>query len=164
MKRLRLFIVLGIALLSGGQSLYSQKANKEQEQAKVKEMLDSGRFTIQVNRALPMSGRAVNLTSLYSIELKNDTVISHLPYFGRAYSIPYGGGDGLHFSVPVTDYSISYNKKNRAQINFNARNSEDNYAFSIQVFPNGTATVNVTPVNRQSITYQGELIPDEKGD
>jgi len=41
------------------------------------------------------------LTSPYSVEIRNDSIISHLPYYGRAYSIPYGGGDSSFFSFLV---------------------------------------------------------------
>ena len=96
MKNVRLFWLLGIVLLLAGQSLYAQskKEKREQKANEVKELIDSKRFTIDVNRAIPMGGRSLNLTSPYSLEMRGDSVISYLPYFGRAYSAPYGGGDG----------------------------------------------------------------------
>ena len=54
-------------------------------------MIENGRFTIEVDRALPMGGRTVHLTTPYSLEMRGDSAISYLPYFGRAYSLPYGG-------------------------------------------------------------------------
>lgn len=167
MKRLSLVLIMGIALCVGGQSLFagntdSRKSKKEQKKEEVKERLDSGNYTIDVDRALPMSGRSVNLTSLYTLEIKGDSVISYLPYFGRAYSVPYGGGDGLHFKTAITDYSIVYDKKRTARIQFKARTDEDNFSFNVQVFSNGTASINVTPVNRQSIGFHGELNTEKK--
>ena len=96
MKNVRLFFLIGIVLMIGGQSLYSQnkKERKEQKAKEIKEMIEGGRFTIEVDRALPMGGRSVNLTTPYSLEMRGDSAISYLPYFGRAYSLPYGGGDG----------------------------------------------------------------------
>ena len=84
---------MGIVLFLGGQSLYSQtkKERKEQKAKEIKEMIDEQRFTIDVDRALPMGGRTVNLTTPYSFEMRGDSAISYLPYFGRAYSLPYGG-------------------------------------------------------------------------
>lgn len=164
MKTFRLLFFMGIVLLVGGQSLFSQtkKEKREQKEKEVKELIDEKRFTIDVNRALPVGGRSVNLTSPYSFEMRGDSAVSYLPYFGRAYSVPYGGGDGMRFEKSVTDYSSSYNKKGIAQIKFVTRTDEDTYRFNIQVFPNGSATINVTPTNRQSITYQGELAPKKK--
>lgn len=168
MKRLSLVLMMGIALCVGGQSLFAavsykkEKKEKKEQQQLVKDILFSGNFTIDVDRAIPMSGRSVNLTSPYSLELRNDSAFSHLPYFGRAYSVPYGGGEGMIFDEAITDYSISYNKKGTADIQFKARTDEDNYTFHVQVFSNGSASIRVTPVNRQSISYQGELDLEKK--
>lgn len=161
MKISRFFMMTGIALLLCGQSLFSQEVKQDKAQ-QVKELIDSGNFVIEVNRAFPMSGRSVNLTSLYTIELKGDSVQSHLPYYGRAYSIPYGGGDGLRFDKQITEYQVSYDKKSTATINFNSRSEDDNFKFSLKVYPNASATVFVQPTNRQSISYHGDLILEKK--
>lgn len=159
MKCIRLFVMIGIVFLMGGQSLFSQtKAEKREQKAKeVKAMVESRRFVISIERALPMGGRSINLTSPYSLEMRGDSAVSYLPYFGRAYSLPYGGGDGLRFEKPVTDYRISFNKKGIANIQFATRTDDDTFRFCVEVYPNGSATISVTPTNRQSISYQGEL-------
>lgn len=164
MTKFRLILVLGITLLVEGQSLFAQskKEKREQKEMQVKEMLESGRFIIDINRAVPMSGRAVNLTSPYSLELRGDSVLSYLPYFGRAYSAPYGGGKGLNFTETVSEYDLSYDKKEAVRIKFRTRTDEDNYAFNIQVFPNGSSTISVTPVNKQGITFYGEVTPKKE--
>lgn len=160
MKRLQGVCMLGIGLLLGGQSLYAQtKAErKEAKEKAVKEEIDSGRFRIQVNRALPARGGAVNLTTLYSLELRGDSILSYLPYYGRAYSLPYGGGEGMNFEALVSDYELSYDKKKTARIEFKTRTKEDHYTFQLRIFPGGSATIDVTPVNKQGIQYQGDLI------
>ena len=164
MRNIRLFFFVGIVLFFGGQSLYSQnkKERKEQKAKEIKEMIENGRFTIEVDRALPMGGRTVHLTTPYSLEMRGDSAISYLPYFGRAYSLPYGGGDGMRFEESITDYQCSFNKKGTAQIQFRTRSDDDTFAFSVQVFSNGSATINVTPVNKQNITFYGELAPKKK--
>ena len=164
MKNVRLFFLIGIVLMIGGQSLYSQnkKERKEQKAKEIKEMIENGRFTIEVDRALPMGGRTVNLTTPYSLEMRGDSAISYLPYFGRAYSLPYGGGDGMRFEESITDYQSTFDKKGTARIKFVARTKEDTFRFDMQVFSNGSAIISVTPTNRQNITYQGELAPKKE--
>lgn len=161
MKRFQWVCLLGIGLLLGGQSLAAQtkKEKKEAKEKAVKEQIDSGRYRIQVNRALPFQGGAVNLTTLYALELRGDSVISYLPYFGRAYSLPYGGGEGMNFETVVSDYHVSYDKKKAARIQFKTRTKEEQYTFRLRIFPGGSATIDVTPVNKQSIRYQGDLTP-----
>ncbi|MBC8603675.1 DUF4251 domain-containing protein [Parabacteroides acidifaciens] len=164
MKNIRLLFFMGIVLFLGGQSLYSQtkKERKEQKAKEIKEMIDEQRFTIDVDRALPMGGRTVNLTTPYYFEMRGDSAISYLPYFGRAYSLPYGGGDGLRFEESITDYQSTFEKKGTARIKFVTRTKEDTFRFDVQVFSNGSAIISVTPTNRQSITYQGEVAPKKK--
>lgn len=164
MSKLRLVLLLGVALLFGGQSLFAQskKEKKEQKELEVKEMIEGGRFAIDVNRAVPMSGRAINLNSSYSLELNGDSVVSFLPYYGKAYSVPYGGGNSMDFKTTFSEYDLSYNKKGTATMKFRARTDDDTYAFTIEVFSNGSSTIRVTPVNKQGIIYYGELAPKKK--
>lgn len=61
----------------------------------------------------PMKGRSRALTSDYSIEIRNDSVFSYLPYFGVAYNVPYGGGKGLIFNAPITGYRKESLKKEK---------------------------------------------------
>ena len=129
----------------------------------MKELIVSENYKIDVNTAMPMRGRSIPLTSLYSLEIRNDSVISYLPYYGRAYSIPYGGGDGLNFKAVLKEYSMEMDKKGNAVIEFIARNPEDRYEYRVKVFPNGSASIDVNMQNRQSISFQGELyIKEEK--
>ena len=141
MRNIRLFFFVGIVLFFGGQSLYSQskKEREEQKAKEIKEMIENGRFTIEVDRALPMGGRTVHLTTPYSLEMRGDSAISYLPYFGRAYSLPYGGGDGMRFEESITDYQSTFDKKGTARIKFVARTKEDTFRFDVQVFSNGSA-------------------------
>ena len=115
-----------------------------------------------MNRALPARGRSVMLTSPYSVEIRNDSIISHLPYYGRAYPIPYGGGEGLNFKAPLTDYKLDWDKKGTAKIKFTARSTEDKFDFDIDIFSNGSSTIFVNMQNRQSINFQGEVDMTEK--
>ena len=93
----------------------------------------------------------------YSLEIRNDSVYSYLPYFGVAYNVPYGGGKGLNFSAPLSEYTSTYSKKGNAKITLKVRNEEDNYLYNITIYPNGSSNIQVTPTNRQSISFSGEM-------
>ena len=165
MKMKKQILMLLLALLVGLPTLSAQskKEKKEQKKEAVKELIVSENYKIDVNTAMPMRGRSIPLTSLYSLEIRNDSVISYLPYYGRAYSIPYGGGDGLNFKTILKEYNVEMDKKGNAVIKFVARNPEDRYEFRAKVFPNGSASIDVNMQNRQSISFQGELdIKEEK--
>lgn len=154
-------MVLVVVLFAGGQPFFAQsetkKIAKEKQSNYVKNMVDSKRYTIDVNRMIPMSGPTKALSSSYSLEIKGDSVVSYLPYMGEAYSVPYGGGKGLNFEAPITDYSINFDKKGTAKIKFKARTNEDNFSFYVQIYDNGSSSINITPINRQSISFHGKL-------
>lgn len=65
MRLTRLVGFLGIVLFCAGQSLFAQskQERKEQKEKVVREIVDSGCIKIDVDRAVPMAGRSVNLTS-----------------------------------------------------------------------------------------------------
>lgn len=161
MKFFRFLMVLAVVLLAGGQPSFAQSsAKKEKEKGEkqlIKNLIESGRYKLEIDEAVPSGGATKHLSTDYLLELRGDSVISHLPYFGRAYSVPYGGGDGLNFTAITTDYKLSFNKKGMAKITFKAKTNEDTFSFTIKIFDNGSATVSVTSINRQSIVYRGEM-------
>ena len=85
MKMKKQILMLLLALLVGLPTLSAQskKEKKEQKKEAVKELIVSENYKIDVNTAMPMRGRSIPLTSLYSLEIRNDSVISYLPYYGR---------------------------------------------------------------------------------
>lgn len=155
MKANKLFI-LAVLLICGSMTpvmAQTKKEKKQQTEQAVREAIDAKKYKIDVNRVMPMKGGSKHLTSDYSLEIRNDSIYSYLPYFGVAYTIPYGGGKGLNFNAPLSEYS----KKGNARITLKVRNEEDNYIYNITIFPNGTSSIQVTPTNRQSISFSGEM-------
>lgn len=160
MKTKKQILVLLLAMLVGVPTLWAQSKKEKQEQKKeaVKQEIVSENYKIDVNTAMPMRGRNISLSSPYSLEIRNDSVISQLPYYGRAYSIPYDGGKGLNFSAPLKEYTMKVDKKGTARIKFTARSPEDTFEYTIRIFSNGSASIDVSMQNRQSISFMGELI------
>lgn len=135
----------------------NKKEKKQRIEQAVSRAIESQNYKISVNRATPMKGGSKYLTSNYSIEIRNDSLYSYLPYFGVAYNVPYGGGKGLIFNEPISEYTTKYGKKGDAKITLELRNSEDSYTYNITIFPDGTSSIQVTPRNRQPISFSGEM-------
>ncbi len=147
--------ILSIFLMGCSSSKGLTKEEKAVKETALRKAVENREFVVDVERMLPMSGRSRALTSSYSLQIDGDRVKSYLPYVGRAYSVPYGGGDGLNFESTITDYKSSFDNKGKAVIEFQAKTPEDRYSFRLEIFPNGSASVNVTSVNRQGISFQG---------
>jgi len=127
------------------------------QQYQLKEAIGNRDFKVDVNRAYPLSGRSINLTSPYALTVKGDSIKSYLPYFGRAYSIPYGGGEGLNFEGKINNYTVESGKKNATVITMDITSSDDRINYVVQIYPNGVASIYVTPQNRQAISFDGEV-------
>ena len=52
-----------------------KEIRKEQRMEEVHSLLTSGRYEIVVSKAFPMSGRMINLTSKYSLQVRQDTLV-----------------------------------------------------------------------------------------
>lgn len=89
--------------------------------------------------------------------MRGDTLISSLPYFGRAYLVPYGGGKGLNFSELISNYEVTKKPKGLTEIAIELTNEEDTYLYQLSIFDNGSATIDVRSKQRQPISYSGEM-------
>ena len=78
MRTKKQIFMLLLALLVGIPTLSAQskKEKKEQKKEAVKKLIESENYKIDVNTAMPMRGRSIPLTSSYSLEIRNDSVIS----------------------------------------------------------------------------------------
>ena len=116
-------------------------------------------FTVVANYANPMRGKQIYLTSEYDLRIKNDSAFAFLPYFGVAYSAPYGGGEGgIKFSEPVKEYSVKSNKKSDGwDIHFKIKARESDYEIYLNIFNNGSSMFTVNSFNRDAITFNGEV-------
>ena len=140
-------------------------AQKAEQKAKVTQAvtkaLNERQYKIDIDMMFPRNGQATNVSSDFSLEVKGDSVYSYLPYFGRAYSVPYGGGNGLDFKAIIMDYESKKDQKGTTFINFNVKNEEDFLEFRIEVFDNGNTSIDLTPRQRESISFSGRLDYDD---
>lgn len=160
MKKLLFSILLGssgCAMLSGCASAEERAARAAEQAAKVTKALEARDYKIAVNRMYPMKGSSRSVSYGYSVEVRNDSLISYLPYFGGAYNVPYGGGKGLNFSERIGSYRESQKNNGERQIEINVTNEEDTYIYLIKVFSNGNSSIDVTSRQRDHISYSGEL-------
>ena len=162
----QIFIVTSILLsilLSGCSSMKTMTAeDRNVKETALKEAIEKREFIIDVDRMMPTGGRSRVLTSSYSLEINGEDVKSHLPFEGRAYSIPYGGGEGLIFNSKISEYVSSVDAKGRAVIEFRTKTKEDQYVYRIEIYPNGSASIHVRSNNRQAISFSGKAIKSEK--
>ena len=72
-----------IAVFGSTQLVLAQKSDSTKELA-IKNLVDNQQYVFYAESVTPMSGRQRFLTSDYAVAVGKDTVVSDLPYFGKA--------------------------------------------------------------------------------
>ena len=151
-----LFILVGCAT-----SGLTKEERLAQTRQHVAECLAARTFKIDIRDMQTLRYGNRFLTSVWNVEVRNDSLISYLPYLGNAYSVnPYGGSNskGLNFSERIQSYKQERNnRKERTTLTLNVENDEDRYTYLIEIYDNGSSTVSVRSYNRDFISFTGEL-------
>ena len=160
MKKL-IFISLLFSILS--LSVSAQKAAQlEQEFQQTRQLIESNHFQFELNRVYPQGGQDLSRFNPRGKFVITDSVAKGtLPFFGRAYSLPYGEGGGIEFDGVMKDQSLKIEHIYRFSIT--AKN--DTYQISMEISGGGNCSVNLNSNNRAQISYSGTVSPvkDETG-
>lgn len=130
-------------------------------QPPVKALVDSQRYVFQARDALPLRGRVRNLTDyIYSLKITRDSIVSDLPYFGRAYVAPTDPNQsGLEFVSTHFDYSVKPGKKEGWTVSIKPKNALDIQELQLNISSAGYTSVQVICTNRDPITFNGIIVP-----
>lgn len=124
----------------------------------IKSQLDNKSWTFVAQSASPLTGRTIHLNGLNELVVKNDSIDSYLPYFGRVFSAPMTPFEGgYNFSAPIKTYSVTSRKKNGYDVQLSPMDRSNGEKFNLSVFDNGSAMLTVTNNNRQPISFNGYL-------
>jgi hypothetical protein len=148
-----LLVVIAIALLP--QTGFAQQ-KKEKKAAAIKNIVEARNYVFKAQTALPASGSTRQLTSDFDLRVSKDTIISDLPYFGRAYTAPLNPAEGpLRFTSTDFQYAATNKKKGGWDIIITPKDLQDPRQLTLSIFDNGSASVVVTSYNRQPISFNG---------
>ncbi|MBS1750721.1 MAG: DUF4251 domain-containing protein [Bacteroidetes bacterium] len=126
----------------------------------IKQAIAEDRWIFVANQAMPQSGRSRILTSRYTMLCKKDTIISVLPYFGRAYYAPIGETTSpLDFTSSSFVLTKDVDKKGRWNIAIKPNDNREVQSFNFSLFTNGSAQLSVQMKNRSPINFSGNVAP-----
>lgn len=129
----------------------------------VSNMVNNKNFVFVAEQVNPLRGRSRQLTSEYDVTLKNDSLVSYLPYFGRAYQAPMDPSQGgIQFTSTNFSYAANPNKKGGWIVNIIPKDYQAVQQFTFTIFENGNATLNVTNTNRDPISFNGRIRKNKK--
>lgn len=158
-------IILCSLLLMGIPSVYSQtkkeKRNQEKTEAynELKQLIESKQYEFTADRVYPVRGSSMDLTTNPGfVQVADSLAESHLPFFGRAYRVEYGGSGGINFAGKMRDYTMGENlKKQRITVSFRVKTANDVFDCYLSAVSKGSANLTVVSQNRESISYSGVL-------
>ena len=151
------FSAIGLAVMITmarcSNEVYAQ--NQIEDEATVTRLVNDQQYTFRAQTVMPTTGRTRNLTSTYDLTVTKDSVWSWLPYFGRAYSAPLDPTKG-GIQFISTDFSYTTSQRNDGwEITIKPNDTRDVQEMFLTIFKNGTATLRVSSISRQPISFGG---------
>jgi len=131
-----------------------------QYSADIERLIEGKRFLFVANSATAMRGGTRFLNGNADLTIKHDTLVSYLPYYGVANSVPVTTEDGgIRFTSYNADYSILKNKKGYYEFTINIPDNANTNRMLLIINPGGSATLDVRSKFRDAISFQGNIRP-----
>jgi uncharacterized protein DUF4251 len=161
LSALFLFIPLLASVPTAAQTPASSGADKKAaKQATIKNMMEAQNYIFKAQTALPMGARTRQLTTDYDLRVTKEKIVSYLPYFGRAYSAPIDPTKGgIQFTSKNFDYTLTPGKKDGWTVVIKPKDYGDIQQMTLFVSSDGYASLQVTSINRQPISFNGTVVP-----
>jgi hypothetical protein len=141
-----------LLLLCVGSQLSAQQADKKM----IGSAIESRHFLFVAQSLSPTGSGVRQLTPGYTVKLSGDTLVTSLPYIGRAYSAPINPAEG-GFNFTSTHFQLNpkTRKKGGWNLSIVPKDARDVRELAFTIFENGSASLQVTSNNRQPISYNG---------
>jgi hypothetical protein len=139
-------------------------ARAQEESNNIKSLIEAKQFVFKAQTALPASMSTRQLSGdNYDLKLFGDSLVSYLPYFGRAYTAPVPGSPGgYNFTSTKFEFTAKERKKGGWDIIIKPEDVTDFREFSLLVSKSGSATLRALSNNRQMISYNGYITEVKK--
>lgn len=153
-----LIILLSLLLSLTMIQCSSSKSTTNLERGDIEEMIKDHSFVFVAERMNPLRGRSRILTSSYDVRVNNDSLVSFLPYFGRAYSAPIDPTNvGTQFTSTNFTYQVNADKKNQWRVTLTPKDAPTIQELSFTIFDNGTTSLSINSTSKDQISYAGYL-------
>jgi hypothetical protein len=165
MKKNNFILFLVTCLFAAALPQFSIAQNKKDsvKAAKINELIQNQDYTFKAQSTTPLAGRLRQLTSDYDLRVSKETIVSQLPYFGRAYSAPINPAEGgIQFTSKDFEYTVTDKKKGGWDILIKFKDAKDVQQMQLSIFNNGTASLQVISNNRQAISFNGYITSSAK--
>ncbi len=157
-KAVFIFLIIAVTPM---QHVCAQDSKKEKEAAQitaVKKMVDERNYVFVPQSVSPLKGKTRQLTSGYDLKVFADSLISYLPFFGRAFTAPINPADGgINFTSSDFEYNAEARKKGGWDISIKPKDVNDIQQLLLTIYDNGNAYLTVYSNNKDAISYNGYI-------
>jgi hypothetical protein len=152
-------ILMALVFVINGDAQTPKQLKKTEKAAALKKKIEAKTYTFVPEYALPLRGVQKYLTPEYSLKVVPDSLIAALPYFGRVYmQAPINPGEaGINFTSTKYDYNVTEQKKGGWSIIITLHDVTRNSILRLDVFTNGTATLQALSNTRDEISFNGYI-------
>jgi len=135
-----------------------QSTGSSASSEEVVKAINDDHWVFSAEQAMPLRGRSRIITGGYEVQCKGDTLISYLPYFGRAYSTTYGSTtSALDFKSTNFSYTKEKDAKGAWNVTIKPADYKEVSAMYFTFYENGSAQLNVQSNNREAISFSGTV-------
>lgn len=165
MKTLTLtFVLIFSATLLFAQQTKSKKQLKKEAKAQKIQLIRDGvnnkTFVFKAFSVVPKTERTKSLINDFGMEVKGDSIFSYLPYYGKIYSRERQdasfNNSPMGFAQTMESYKRTKTKKGY-EVRIKVNNNNDIIDLVFHISKNGSATLVASSLNRQAISYMGDI-------
>lgn len=166
MKKIGALVLLTLFLGFSGFQVVDKKEKRAKARLEMAQLIQNGRFRFVARSANSNLGNFNHLTSEYDMVFDSLRIKAYLPYFGRAYSVPYKtGSGGVKFDLTAQNIEQKWNERKKLfTISIRLNDKEDSYTIFLTAGLDGFADLKIDFRNRQWINYYGTIEKIEKPD
>lgn len=126
-------------------------------QDEIAQAINNDRWDFSADYAQPSYGRSRNITGIYYVQCRKDTLIVALPYYGKLNS-PAGASNENPLDFKSTEFKLTKQKRKKGGwlVTIKSANPEVQ-SMDFTFFDNGSAQVTFTMTNRSGINFSGKV-------
>jgi len=124
---------------------------------KIGELLTDTAFMFNATDMAVRGAGNMNLSYKCDVQVKNEIVISYLPFIGKAYYVSTDiENSGFDFTRPIQNYHFNKTKSGYDAV-IKVRNGNDLLTYNFYITKTGCTTLTVGSTRRQSISFYGSI-------
>lgn len=158
MKTVVIFILIGFSIATSSFGHTDKKEKRARQQLEMAQLVESGKFRFVAGSVDSELGIFNNLSSGYEIEFDSTKVKAFLPYYGRVYSVQYGGNGAVNFELNADRIVNEWNERKKMYtITTTLSDTQDTYSIRLSIGLSGYSDLQINFRNRRWINYHGTI-------